>query len=499
MPILKLYRGNGTTTSDLTVESAIYDRFVLSGPDAVRFPKNKHTKINLWPYVRLELYADETIVSTLVLPTVVGSNDTFLEVDYPLFNHDPNPDAFNFRCQIALLNGDGTADNSTVAFEMRLYRFSKGTFLRAAEGDGGIGGTAWRWLTKPVGNVGGGSAQNFPLAQINKEWFDQIKPIGNINQGDTPGPLLQKAFPAPNGVLPQKCSLQIQYVPSKTKPNVPATLAFVFRPGPSGASSFQLPIDPAAPKGFDLPLSSQPNPYRLIQRPSDAWLTRSLKTQIIPVSPDPDHQEWFIAFDSVFQPALWNQPVIRYNQALRDVRSVNRVSLLPLVLWPSPPTSPSAEPALDFGNNEAFNLRTEFLVRFRNSVPGHPDANSKEVEVKIEDLDVTRFRIKPFGKINATLQFFLNLRGEIPNPDDLDLQSLSVFYDAILEPIDQANGIERSFGFDATLTGQTSADKIRQFNKQTHPEVKRQINLEPNQKVRIGSLDLTLTPCLCSL
>ena len=363
--------------------------------------------------------------------------------------------------------------------------------MRAAEGDGGIGGTAWRWLTKPVGNVGGGSAQNFPLAQINKEWFDQIKPIGNINQGDTPGPLLQKAFPAPNEVLPQKCSLQIQYVPSKTKPNVPATLAFVFRPGPSGASSFQLPIDPAAPKGFDLPLSSQPNPYRLIQRPSDAWLTRSLKTQIIPVSPDPDHQEWFIAFDSVFQPALWNQPVIRYNQALRDVRSVNRVSLLPLVLWPSPPTSPSAEPALDFGNNEAFNLRTEFLVRFRNSVPGHPDADPKEAEVKIEDLDVTRFRIKPFGKINATLQFFLNLRGEIPNPDDLDLQSLSVFYDAILEPIDQANGIERSFGFDATLTGQTSADKIREFNKQTHPEVKRQINLEPNQKVRIGSLDLT--------
>jgi hypothetical protein len=456
--ILKLYETNRTTDPDVTVTSE-GDHFLVFIKDSDGPPKSN---VPLpWQYARLELFADEGTDPTFVIPTIAEDETSFLKIA-----GGKKISEFSFKCKAALLNGAGNGDRSTVGLFMHLYRRNMGgrrfvTYLSAGQtpnkiSAGFVGATNWADGTNPFNDP---FHLDFPLAQINQGWFDARKPTQNIYQGDRPGPLLQKAFP--KNSLPDGCSLQIRYIPSEKTLNIPGTLAFVFRP-PSRDDSFPLPID-STTSGFALPLTNYvPNKgnssYRVSQRPSDNWLRAD------PNDVDPNRTEWSIAVDAVGDvQRIWNDAAAEYNRALRDVRSVNRVSLLPQLR----DYKSNSDPLLDI-EKESFQLRAEFLVSLKNP-PGAANA--------ISDLTVKSVRVKPVGtNISATLQFFLNIgNSAMPNPSDAEQAKRSIFYDSIIEPIERANAVDVAFGFKATLTNQTTVPGITQSN----------------QKVRIGSLDLT--------
>lgn len=486
MAILKLYQTNRTTQPDLAISSGHNEKFSLIGSDVATLPK----KTTSWPYARLELFSDEGADPTFVVPTIIGDNKGYLEVE-----GGQNATAINFKCHMVLLNGAGTGESSTVGLFMKLYRSpvdSKWTtYLWAwdqdpdASGkspdtnDGGIGDTGWTWFTephKPIGmKIGDARWFNFPLAQINADWFHKRLPHENIDGNSSPGALLQNAFP--NGRCPSESSLQIQYVPAAIgQPGmpVPATLAFVFRPGNDSTEPFPLPVDRTGNR-FTLPVLPRNSPpvtgmYRLVQRPSDAWLTGTLTTSPTTRQVDQLHQEWLVTLDSGDLQTFWNQAVVKYNEALRTARSVNRVTLLPLVVSA---TVDTASP-LDIAG-ESFSLRAEFHVRFRENPGDQVDGDPMNSPVMIGDLKIQSFRVKPFGTLTAMLQFFLNVRNRVPETGDRGMENLSVFYNTTLQAIDQTQGLDSSFGFEAVLGKQTAPTGVRQLN----------------QQVRIGSLDLT--------
>lgn len=497
MPILKLFETNRTTDPDLTVTSE-GDHFLVFIKDPDGRPKKTMTLP--WRYARLELFADEGTDPTFVVPTIVGDGNSSVEI---AGGKNGSGVSFkcsevSFKCQMVLLNGAGARDSSassTVLLFMHLYRRYRGpgyvTLLSASHDNpngvdqpnplwGGIGDTGWTGNPDP--RVNGTWPTDFSLDQIGEAWFTKRSPQPQANiqiddrdfplprkKRDFPGPLLQSIFP--NNNWPGQSKLHIHYVPATR--NEYATLAFVFRPGRSWTTSFPLPLGPAQ-SSFHLPLAEHIEPsnssaYRLVQRPSGHWLTRH------PEKIDPTRAEWLIAVDAPGDvQKTWNDAVIEYNRALRDVRSVNRVSLLPLLKDYRANTTSSLD--LDQNESLSFQLRAEFLVSLKKRDAALADP------VTINDLEIQPVRVKPFGTdISATLQYFLNIRGAVPavldpkNGTDLQtaMQQQSILYDAKIEPIEPANALAAAFGFKATLTKKT-------------PGIS-----QSNQKVRIGSLDLT--------
>ncbi len=485
MPILKLYDSNRTTDPDLTVSSE-GDHFLVFIKD-LDAPSKKTMRLP-WRYARLELYADESTEPTFVVPTIVGDGTSSVEIAGAKSGSRNSFKCLEikFKCQMVLLNGAGfraSSASSTVLLYMDLYRRSRGgsdyvTLLSASHDSpngndqpnplwGGIGETGWRGVPDP--RARGNSPNDFPLSQIGGKWFTQSTPQPQARiqirdelgtKKDSPGPLLQSVFA--DGNWPGQSKLQIHYVPA-TK-NEYATLAFVFRPGRSWTTPLWLPLG-SGQSSFHFPLAdsiqrSNTSPYRLVQRPSRRWLAK------LPEKVDPDRTEWLIAVDAPGDvQSTWNDAVTEYNRALRDVRSVNRVSFLPLLTNYNADTSSS----LDLNQDEAqfYQLRAEFHVSL-----GKRDAALAD-PITINDLDIQPVHVRPFGTaISATLQFFLNIGGTVPTVLDAKMQQQSVFYDAEIEPIDSSNAQAAAFGFKATLTG------------------KAQGVTQSNQNVRIGSLDL---------
>ena len=474
MAILKLYRTNRITQPDLVISSGRNEKFSLAGTDVASIQGTSQN----WPYARLELFSDEATDPTFVIPTISDDDQGYLKVEGSL-------SFIYLKCHMVLLNGPGT-DGSSVGLVMGLCRQPMNgqwtTYLRATDRDsdtsnGCIGDTGWTWLNEPPnpppGYDGPNSKFNFPLAQINQNWFQSKSPRENVHDNAAVGALLQNAFPS--GKCPPNSSLQIQYVPATGLANakVQATLAFVFRPGRDWGTGFPLPVDNG--NRFALPATSGVVPfatslYRLVQRPSDAWLTGHVTDWLTgQLLDDSSHQEWLVTLDSGDFATTWNKAVIGYNESLRTVRSVNRVTLLPLVISPTGPAS-----SLDVGG-ESFNLSAAFYVRFRENPGDRVDGDPMNTPVTIQDLTVQPFRVRPSGTLTATLQFFLNVRDSVPDTADRDMQNLSVFYNATLDAINLTDGLDHSFGFTAVLGTQTTPAGV----------------VKLNQQVRIGSLDLT--------
>ncbi len=437
-----------------------------------------------WQYERCELYAAEQPSSaaggpspTFTIPTLATEPKGQASISF-----DNSIQILRLKFHMLMLNGDqhqhDQYDVTAIGIQMKLYR-APGvvngtkqyvTFLGGGE-NGNIGSTPWSWKSAPViPPVGDEKKADFPVSQIDGEWFAQKRPIQAL--GVTCGPLLANAF---QGVskIDAGASLEIVLLPADLASAIPATLALFFRPGPK-CSPFPLPVDKTGSR-FRLPVLPDMSDagevadcrYRFVQRPSDRWLKR----QSIE---GPQGEEWLLSLETAGLENLWNQALDQYDRALRTVRPVNRTTLLPCV--ENHPTIVDPKPCFPQHDDERdFNLCGQFLVR-RKPKSGGPLAT-------LNDLTIEEFRIKPLGTLDAILCFDFGERG-LTNPSAAHHRSRALFYRAKVTRWSlNAEGGETqdlySFAWEAQLT-----QRVNAMGNQD-------LGTGPGEQVRIGSLDLS--------
>jgi hypothetical protein len=476
--LVKLYRRYNDLAENFAlgiyVESDTDKWFSFVGPDAAPFidPSQKG-KRQPWNYERLEIYADGKNNLTFAIP-VVATSDLANDYINPDFSLPGFPRHLKLKCHMLLLVGERQGNENgitTTGLILDLYRSDAGgnklqTFL---DPSGQIGDTKF-------GRVPGGHTVPVALSQL-PDWLSRQGPWQNESSvfesldGDnySPGPLLEQAFDSfsypdhHNDNDPPKVDIvYLKSLPIRT-------LGLVFRPGPN-CPAFPLPIDSTkVPQNrFTLPVAKEQKPadlwtsrYRIVQRPSDNWLSRSIRGF---------DEEWLITLDTSGLDEFWNQALEQYTRALRTVRPVNRITLLPHIEKIS--RAPNTE--VDGPGEQDFTLSVEFLVQ-RKIDPSHDTKIAHLV-----DLTISPFRIKPLGECQAVLRFELGDRTGV----DRNANSASprtVFYDAKITP------------YSGSLVGSVlPQDLSLHFEAQLQQQTIKLGQLIGPVQVRIGSLDLNV-------
>jgi hypothetical protein len=463
--LVKLYYKNTDAPTNFAL--ALYvkgDFFGFDGPEGVALANT--TDALRWKFERLEIYADGQNL-TFAIPTVISADTKtdFIRADFSL---QGIPRRFRLKCHMLLLVGERQAnlkDITSTGLQLDMYRSENDTFL---DGGGGLGNQSWT----PLG------ASRFRFSTLHN-WLTQKEPFESLHgTGKTPAPLLEGALPPDafpengNGRDLPRVDIVLQ------EDTLINTLALVFRPAAHG-SGFPLPVKPSTPSVvFTLPVhddssaneDSSDNSYRLVQRPSDRWLLRQ------PPGGN-SSEEWLISLETTGFDHLWNRAVKQYNRALRTVRSVNRITLLPFIYA----ILNQDTTAFGLPSESSFNLRAEFLVT-RN-----PDPDLDGKVAILGDLNIMPFRLKPLSALDTVLRFELGDRKDGDrNGEGSDPQTL--YFRAMLTVIpgqkDKKTGVatdtqaQGSFAFQAQLLNRTDDTG------------KNNLNSEPGVKVRIGSIDL---------
>jgi hypothetical protein len=489
--VIKLYRTN-YAPQDPNWSLGIYasgTKIYFDGPDA---PLLRSGRKQPWNYERFELYSNEQAPTapnqptpTFVIATVVNepTKDAFISFDNQV-------QVLTLKCHMLLLNGErqenGNGDSrTTIGIEMTLYRTPAMvgntpqyvTFLGGGE-NGRIGSSQWTWTDKPIFPGGRQPPQDkkgdFPISQIDAKWFELKKPFEDLQKDPfgpqkLPGPLLLSAFDS-DAKFDPSASLRIALVSADQNLAKVPTLGLVFRPG-SACKPFPVPVNKRTSDAnqFALPVLPEPGEspdgavctYRLVQRPSDDWLARRRLE-------NGATEEWLIALQAPGFERIWNRARRQYDRALRTVRPVNRITLLPNVQG-HPKTNIPQPPG-----EESFNVSAELLVRRK---PGSTGPLAGPTDLIKDD-----FRVKPIGSLDAILCFNLGDTKGLKR-DGTGQDPRTLYYKSELTglPLNSQNKDTQdpfSFAFEATLSERTDADGTNNLNDASGVEV------------RIGALDL---------
>jgi hypothetical protein len=414
---IKAYRlntlSNGQGRPDLTICEDPLDKqwFVFGGNDVdlglfAGFTKGSQVHQS-WHYERFEFYADGQNL-TFVMPTissdVVGTDD---QISTP----GGIKSFLRVRCHMLLLNGEaqGAQRQTTIAIKLDFFRDENGkTKIWTAQlgdkpkwGSGLFSGTV--------------ELSDFGKQLVNGTFTEDLKGM--------PGPLLQVA--SVPGFGGKNDNLEIKLVDIAYNQQSPdkliKTFVLTFTPDITrGPLDLTATVDSKLP----IPLHATKGTYRIIQRATDHWLAG--KTG----------EEWLVQIDSDGFESLWNGALTEYRDALKTVRPVNRISLIPSIA-----IKPTA--------HGWFNLRITLTIsRVVNQAIPYTAA--------FKDLQVISLKVMPPQNLDAVLT--LHLGGGQKRDYSADIYAVVT------------SQTEGSFAFSVTLKDDPS------------PQSKSQ--------VRIGSLDL---------
>jgi ElaB/YqjD/DUF883 family membrane-anchored ribosome-binding protein len=421
--IIKAYRKNLDSDEqkpDLAISAGTGNWFFFAGKDveAGKFNDFKNPSIAgklpslCWDYERLEVYGDGQALS-FVMPTVSkASNDA--EHHIAVGKGKRGIRTLQVWTHMMVLNGlgQGSGDSSHTTTGLKVSLFVDHGSVRVYDG---VLGTSGKW--KPDGK--------FPKFA---DWCAEISDKNYEDKdGDYLGPLLMLASA---GTALGNATLGIRVDPHAksfllTFPNKGAISDFKIRDSQAN--------EPSGLKDVRAAAARLRGDYRVTQRASGAWVDRR------------SSEEWQVAFETGnIKDIPWNQSRDSYLNALRTVRPVNRVTLIPSMQLKTPLPK--------------FNLGLAMLIR-RAPEDNHP------LVAKLDDLSFAHAALRPAqksdGQLSAKLTFDL-LGPKMPN----------INYDASIDapkfgPDQQPDG---SFEFIATIDTAGSKDSL---------------------VVRIGSLDLT--------
>ncbi len=412
--LIKAYRrnrlANGNSLPDLMICEDPKDAtwYSFSGADVDRGLydafKNKQEDRLSWLYERLELYADGQQL-TFVMPTI--STETGGEDDSIGTTRGINPvpgsgqeNFLNIRCHMLLLNGeeqnDKGIDRTSIGLKLSMYRHDDGrTWLWHAE----LGAKVW---SNPLTLLSFGT-------QVQQGQFTE-----DLN--GSPGPLLQTASISSFGGSNDTLAIVLQQF------NTVPTFVLVFTPD---VARGPLDLTSSPPKlRLSLPVHAARGTYQITQRATDRWLGRCAG------------EEWLVQIDCDAFENLWNDALTQYRNALKTVRPVNRITLIPSITIK--PTGAGT-----------FNLRIKLTIT-RAVKQATPYA------AHFEDLQIVHAVVFPPQVLDAVLT--LHLGGGRKRDYSADISALTT------------DPPERSFAFSASLKVDASP--------------------QPLILVRIGSLDL---------